>query len=104
MTRNLDSDEDSGKRIAIQLALLEEREQQSAKRDAGMKQVQDEILISINKIVTINALSDQRFKSLEDHKLDIEQRVIAIESDKRTLVGFWGALANGILSVGSYLK
>lgn len=87
----------------IKLAVLEERMREARERDRILLESNSEVKEAVNSIKTMLALGEQRMKAIETSQEDTTARLLVIESDKRTAVGFWGAIGNAIGVIGSFL-
>ncbi len=88
----------------IKLAILEERMKEARERDRVLLQSNNEVKEAVTSIKTMLALGEQRMKAIETSQEDTTTRILAIENDKRTVVGFWGTIANALGVIGSYIK
>lgn len=88
----------------IKLAILEERMKEARERDRVLLQSNNEVKEAVTSIKTMLALGEQRMKAIETSQEDTTTRILAIENDKRTVVGFWGTIANAMAVIGSYIK
>lgn len=88
----------------IKLAVLEERMKEARERDRVLLESNAKVVNAIGEIKTMLALGEQRMKAIETSQEDTTDRLLAIENDKRTAVGFWGTIANAVGVIGSYIK
>lgn len=86
----------------IKLAILEERMKEARERDRVLLQSNNEVKEAVTSIKTMLALGEQRMKAIETSQEDTTTRILAIENDKRTVVGFWGTIGNALGVIGSY--